>query len=775
MVSNLTGIRKKSVKTDTWLLTSCVGKESSVRLASGEGEEHGLLPCAGAAAKILSVSGNSSAVSPKLTAAQVKGEAFCFLPLSIATGLPVHVNGSFAVRSNRDGIWEKNTSDQDQQIEARWNESLLEDASSEAYVQLLENMKRLSEIGHLDGYADNFHALWPCFDSLQSRVWGTLVKNFYTKMINDALTLLWSNGEWMDIQCGYILHEDLRDVPRIVETLQLLEQNVFHLPETVIKSFERSGLHEELRYRILNLESFFKKFLFPNLPKIAQQLRDPIVCCGLDRILGGRVELESLYKTYPCITCSTDGTQLTRPCILINPKAPIASLFSAEDHRFPIGECFETSDRLYVLEKLGMVKDILSWDEICGRARSVEDLAVVSYKRGLERSKNLIKYLNENIERIVENEKVQEKHLEIFQRTKFMPILRKPPTRYTLPWEGSKCYEKQFFSAKDVFLRSDVDLVGSCCLIVDETDHSGCGNISESAKALMGFGERRPSNEQVLQQLNIAMERKAKKTLIESVCNMVYKHFDEVVRERPKTVTTELIEKLRGMSWLFIEERFVASENVAFRWRGNGAPYLYGLPEEYCRKYDKLLRAAGVKQFFEARDSINALNIFSESKNGVSLHEEEIKLTVSFVNELKDVENDDVKANIGKIPLPDAKGVLCKSKDLTINETFGLKDHGDTRYVHKDIKPSLALALGAKLLLNRTRKKRKRKYVNVLDTSFGQHEKLSDRLKSILKSYPCDSGILKELVQNADDAKATEIHFVYDTRTPLKSFKSLII
>ena len=33
------------------------------------------------------------------------------------------------------------------------------------------------------------------------------------------------------------------------------------------------------------------------------------------------------------------------------------------------------------------------------------------------------------------------------------------------------------------------------------------------------------------------------------------------------------------------------------------------------------------------------------------------------------------------------------------------------------------------------------------------------------KSYPCDIGILKELVQNADDARATEIHFSYDPRT----------
>jgi sacsin len=49
--------------------------------------------------------------------------------------------------------------------------------------------------------------------------------------------------------------------------------------------------------------------------------------------------------------------------------------------------------------------------------------------------------------------------------------------------------------------------------------------------------------------------------------------------------------------------------------------------------------------------------------------------------------------------------------------------------------------------------------------SFGQFEKLTDRIKNILESYPCDVGILKELVQNADDAKATEIQFIYDKRT----------
>ena len=63
------------------------------------------------------------------------------------------------------------------------------------------------------------------------------------------------------------------------------------------------------------------------------------------------------------------------------------------------------------------------------------------------------------------------------------------------------------------------------------------------------------------------------------------------------------------------------------------------------------------------------------------------------------------------------------------------------------------------------RTRRREKYGNALSISFGQFEKLTDRIKNILDTYPCDVGILKELVQNADDAEATEVHFIYDMRT----------
>lgn len=49
--------------------------------------------------------------------------------------------------------------------------------------------------------------------------------------------------------------------------------------------------------------------------------------------------------------------------------------------------------------------------------------------------------------------------------------------------------------------------------------------------------------------------------------------------------------------------------------------------------------------------------------------------------------------------------------------------------------------------------------------AFGQSESLTTRLKHIIEVYADGPGILMELVQNADDAGASEVAFLLDRRT----------
>ncbi|CAG2253131.1 SACS [Mytilus edulis] len=80
-------------------------------------------------------------------------------------------------------------------------------------------------------------------------------------------------------------------------------------------------------------------------------------------------------------------------------------------------------------------------------------------------------------------------------------------------------------------------------------------------------------------------------------------------------------------------------------------------------------------------------------------------------------------------------------------------------FTHDSISNEIAMALG----INTKRKHKVEECSKDLySQDFGQHEELLTRIKRILDGYPFDVCILKELLQNADDAKASEVHIVVD-------------
>ena len=55
----------------------------------------------------------------------------------------------------------------------------------------------------------------------------------------------------------------------------------------------------------------------------------------------------------------------------------------------------------------------------------------------------------------------------------------------------------------------------------------------------------------------------------------------------------------------------------------------------------------------------------------------------------------------------------------------------------------------------------------------GQQEPLTQRLKAVLQGYPLGAGLFNELLQNADDAGATEMHLLWDWRSAAPGEKLL--
>ena len=462
-----------------------------------------------------------------------------------------------------------------------------------------------------------------------------------------------------------------------------------------------------------------------------------------------------MLQTTPCIPCAPDKDDLALPKDLVNPNGPAASLFDPEDKRFPTGQCYCTKERLLVLERFGMMSSTLDWDILRERAFSVHSLLERGDHHALKRIRSLVGYLNNHLQTMKPPSDFIKKTL---QASEMFPVLPKP-AEYTMTWKGPQCGSEGLclLSAEELYEEKYKYVAGASKRILDETSESGCGTLVRETRDIFAFSGRKPTFLEALHQLDEAIACAPRLCIVsdfvQNVCYEIY-DFLQSILSRPEG--KEIADKLSSSSWILVEGKFLSPSQLAFVWKGTGEPFLYQVPSALAEKYRSLLEAARVKQRFHHTDFIDALKKVKIEKRGNPLTNKEFTVVRCFLNELLDVD----KGRLVGVPLPDVDQILHDADQLAINDAPWVKALGDTSYVHSYIPIELAYKLGATDI----RSKKLGRISRPIGEPFGQREQLTDRLRGILKSYPFDVGILKELVQNADDAGATEIHFIYDPR-----------
>jgi len=105
-----------------WLIVSSMGSGQAMHFVK-EHDDPSLVPSAGVAVQLLAQKSNKFLPSPvvkNVEGRDVNGTVFCYLPLPIHSGLPVHINGAFAVASNRRHLQEK-LEDDKSCYRVKWN------------------------------------------------------------------------------------------------------------------------------------------------------------------------------------------------------------------------------------------------------------------------------------------------------------------------------------------------------------------------------------------------------------------------------------------------------------------------------------------------------------------------------------------------------------------------------------------------------------------------------------------------------------------------------
>jgi sacsin len=727
---------------DTWLVNSCAGCRSSLKVAqSVDGIKNAVVPVTGIAAKMTYSNIHGAKIFP------VPGEVFCFMPLSIESGFPVHVNGSFSVYSNRRRLWEEGVGEHQsfKPFEAKWNEALMEDSLVQAYLQLLQILTSYNDKQY------KFHSLWPNPTKVNyPKAWKPFLHSFFNNIIDEEWPLFYCNEKWRRLQDCLILDPKFNKVAECVSIMNLLGENVLSLPQDFMEAFRSSGKEAFIKKHMLTEDRFLREFFFLRVAQIPNQLRNSVLVHILDRRLSKHRTYDDLLHTYPSFSCSKDGTLLRTPKELVHPKGKVARLFSEEEKRYPLDDRFLEKERAMMLEELGMAIDFLPWCALCERAEWVSDHCDV------KKTALLIQFMNQ----MPPECKITAEETKRLRASHFLPILSKPKD-YPFPWKSDEYCTTKLAAADHLYPERHKYLVGSFQLILDESSNSS-SVPNNYLKKILGFTSKQPELSDVIAQLDQVIQppHPLTRDKKESMCSTIYEFLQKVATaEKYKPQQSYLRVELECRPWMLVKDQLVDPKLVAMNWnKEGGSPYLFSLPPGYKTKFKGLIHWYGVKENFLLKDFIEAILKLRKDTGRKKLAENKIRTLIVLIEEVFSLTN--TKPTIA-LPLPSMDGQLYDAGELVINNTPWLETDGMNKLVHEKVPVLLAYRCGARDLRNADLTR----CSQPIGQPFGQHEKLTDRLKNILAAYPYDEGILKELLQNADDAKATEIHFVFDPRT----------
>uniref|UniRef100_A0A3Q3VU54 Uncharacterized protein n=1 Tax=Mola mola TaxID=94237 RepID=A0A3Q3VU54_MOLML len=764
-------IPQKAVEVTNWLICSCMDVTEALRFSlSDSGKRLGLVPCGGVAVLLSEEENRKWTV--KMNATPI-GEVFCYLPLRIKTGLPIHINGCFAVTSNRKEIWKTDTKGQ-------WNSIFMRHVIVQAYLAALAMLRSMAESGELLDYS--YYAAWPDpsqvhddFALISQGVYQEIAKGGdcdHAKVFSDGKT-------WVSITNVGFLDDVLLCRPDIGPAafkifLKYLKKSgsqnlcAVELPDWVKEGFDDAGCKGKLMEKTLTENQFFSEVFFPHIEEIDKEFRDPL----MQYVLNEKPEdFASILRVTPCIPCSGPNKELVLPSRLIHPEGRVAKLYSSDDGRFPEGTSKDYLNPvcLVKLVQLGMVKDDLSWEDLTERAQSVIELNENDHTAACFRSSILLSLIDEKLKM---RDPGTAEHLEKLQDVKFLPFLTRP-AGFSLPWQGNNFSPTTMFSARELFTTEHQDTVCLMKPILNENSPSfrGCGAMSLAVKDCLGL-IKKPSAGLVISQLKKLSQSFDGVTLYqENITNACYKFLHEEMLQ-DENVKEQITEELKAFNSILVENTYVNPAKIAFHLNFDAAPHLYQLPNKYRNSCRELFEGVGVQSSFKVEDFSEILETVKQDCGRRALTEENFQLCRRIISEgiwslIRDKNQEYCQDNYGGILLPDSNLSLQPSKLLCYNDCPWIKVRDSSvKYCHGDIPREVAVKLGA---VPKRHKALERYASNVcftpLGSEFGQKEKLTSRIKSILNAYPSEKEMLKELLQNADDAKATEIFFIYDPRT----------
>ncbi|XP_052286635.1 sacsin-like [Dreissena polymorpha] len=776
VTANMSMEGKNQSSVSNWLISWASGKDSETILISEK--EKGALPLGAVAALIAEDYADAACekrrswpivdmkIAPKCFFQ--KGHYFFYLPLPIECSFPFHINAQFSVTSDRRHLRSISEDDKDSSF-GKWNEAIMSDMIVDALLQLLSC-----------NTSSDPYCMWPLKSN--GSIEHKLIESFYKTIVNnenkycifrvaDKLTSL-SNVQF--------LHADVRKNETFGEAIfemlgYLMDGKI--MVDIPIDIYERLlEVNEEvIMSKTVTAKDFVLKHFLPNINNIKQEhenLRDKVMAYTLT--LPPDNDIEEMISCTACIPTDPDNI-LRAPKYLVDPNSDVCKMFLKNDGYFPTTPFI---DHVYIirLKKLGMMFNIISDDVLIERANTVASLYESCCFCASQRSICVMKYIRSHLSEI-ENQSALKQTL---QNCRFCVVQNKPQD-WEYVWHGVSSGFTQIFCEEhhnavspvviacpiQMFTKESKHLVGCHSLIVDEL-YSLCTNTTE----YLGINQLQSINEThvklVLKQLETMVVFSGNTTTLQMQRALIDVYsFIEKACSHGGAIQEIIAEYFFSEKTILAGSVFVNPLNI-FRscHEIDCKPYIYTLKETALSANPTLCNVLQIKDSCKIDQLISILENIYIVKEGMSLSEVEFRQCVNLLNCIAHIiikEGfifDDILKNEGEIYVPDTKMILQPSQKLCFDDDDSIPKSDSMIYAHGDVSRNTAKAIGVR------KKKLKHFEENSVDIEgmedFYQCEPLITRLHRLIEGYPLGVELLKELLQNADDAGGTEVCFLLD-------------
>ena len=745
IVIDISDIGRDFIKIETeksqWLITHSLGTNTSLTLALDDPKK-GKNPI-GSISVLLSaesVHAKYLPVSLKETE-RADGRIFCFMPLPVHSGTPVHINGAFAILSSRRSLCEK-TDDDRAYPEEEWNRALMEDAVCKAYIGALSQFTMLSSRKSDFDYT----SLWPKPETMSKHCHG-LDKSFYRKLLTtNGAPVMQKSGILGTIENILLLDWCQEECQKeALEVMEIARKDALTvcLPSDILSRIIEADVQGNIKNRVYDIQRFLTEIFLPNITLCNQEVRDRLVIFALN--LKDKAVDDAISKS-PCIPASPDGKTLKMPKDLVNPLNGCDTLFFPEEGMFPVETYCEDTILLH-LDRTGLRS--LSWELLLERAKTLQNLFdedMYERKKCEDIQKKLLTTLSMRLSKLGEtgmsNTDIEE-YRNAFSQIGFLKICPKPK-QYPMPWGF---YNEDELVCSDEAISWDNRYLASSLRPVVDTQ-----NWSKSLKVFLHLDTLNISTDVCIKHLETVIAsfsaRSVKATHKDNVMEAMQHIYHYLQDDK------EACESLKQSCCLFTGDTFVQPNQVCFKGTDKLNPLLYKIPRE-IEGMKTFLENIGVKEDFSSSDYIGALRKLEKKQKNESLSEEMTNVVNRLAKKLSILEQEhEVKdlflANVDK-------QMRCASS-LLYDSTDWLKT-AKSSLVHPGLKNETALKLG--VLSTRD------KHVLNLADQFASNLTMS-LVDKLIGCHPFDTSIFDHMVQTAEQHEATDIHFFLDkTQHPI--------